>query len=122
MYDIKRRILKQKFKGHKQSRYVIRSCFAGAKNIFVVSGSEGIHIGIDLSDCLDSQVYIWHRRRGVLLYALEGHAGTVNCVAASPHDIFSFVSCSDDRTIRVWKSPISLPSKKEEETTNMNTK
>jgi len=99
LWDLKTKSLKQRYRAHKQTRFVIRSCFFGAKNAFVASGSE------------DSQVYIWHRKSGKLLFVLEGHSGTVNAVAGSPHDITRFVSCSDDRTIRVWQSPDSIVKK-----------
>jgi len=70
--------------------YVIRSRFGGLREAFVVSGSE------------DSQVYIWHRQRRILLRVLAGHDGPVNDVAWNPRFPHMLVSASDDRTIRVW--------------------
>jgi len=96
LWNLKTKTLKQRYRGHKQTRFVVRSTFLGANNAFIASGSE------------DSEVYLWHRKSGKLLSVLEGHAGTVNAVAATPHDITRFVSCSDDRTIRVWQSPDSI--------------
>ncbi|XP_010456450.2 PREDICTED: WD repeat-containing protein 26-like [Camelina sativa] len=79
-----------RYKGHRRSRFIIRSCFGGYKQAFIASGSE------------DSQVYIWHRSTGKLITELPGHAGAVNCVSWSPTNLHMLASASDDGTIRIW--------------------
>ncbi|WOL03385.1 WD repeat-containing protein 26 [Canna indica] len=86
--------LVNRYKGHKRSRYVIRSCFGGIEQAFIASGSE------------DSQVYIWHRKSGNLVETLPGHSGAVNCISWNPSNPHMLASASDDHTIRIWGLPI----------------
>ncbi|KAI4324858.1 hypothetical protein MLD38_030308 [Melastoma candidum] len=79
-----------KYKGHKRTRFVIRSCFGGLNQAFLASGSE------------DSLVYVWHKGTGDLVDALPGHSGAINCVSWNPKNHHMLASASDDRTIRIW--------------------
>ncbi|XP_078427756.1 uncharacterized protein LOC144700193 [Wolffia australiana] len=79
-----------KYTGHKQVKYVIRSCFGGAGSAFIASGSE------------DNMVYIWHRERCELVKVLQGHEMTVNSVSWNPKRPQMLASASDDRMIRIW--------------------
>ncbi|XP_022851578.1 WD repeat-containing protein WDS homolog isoform X2 [Olea europaea var. sylvestris] len=78
------------YRGHKQQKYVIRSCFGGFNSLFIASGSE------------DSKVYIWNRRYSSPIEVLSGHLNTVNCVSWNPRKPQMLASASDDQTIRIW--------------------
>ncbi|KDQ07069.1 hypothetical protein BOTBODRAFT_120606 [Botryobasidium botryosum FD-172 SS1] len=93
LWDLNSKRMVRRYMGHQQFRHVIRSCFGGANESFIVSGSE------------DGKVYIWHRDSCALLEALPGHGqGSVNTVAWNPQDEGMFASCSDDCTIRIWEA------------------
>ncbi|KAJ9691742.1 hypothetical protein PVL29_013818 [Vitis rotundifolia] len=79
-----------RYRGHKRTRFLIRSCFGGLEQAFIASGSE------------DSKVYVWHRDTPEPLFALPGHSGAVNCVSWSPTNPHMLASGSDDYTIRIW--------------------
>ncbi|KAJ4832303.1 hypothetical protein Tsubulata_008649 [Turnera subulata] len=91
LWDIARKWEKPfKYTGHKQHKYVIRSCFGGLNSSFIASGSE------------DSQVYIWNRRNSKPIEVLSGHLTTVNSVSWNPKRHRMLASASDDQTIRIW--------------------
>ena len=92
LWDLRARALVQRYEGHKQGRLVLRTCFGGADESFVISGSE------------DSQVFVWHRHSAALVTALPGHSGAVNAVAWNPAACM-FASASDDHTVRLWAPP-----------------
>lgn len=79
----------RKYSGYKQGLFVIRSCFGGWDERFVISGSE------------DSKVYIWHRENGNLIQTLDGHDRSVTMVAWNPTNPTMFASASDDNTVRM---------------------
>ncbi|EJU05547.1 WD40 repeat-like protein [Dacryopinax primogenitus] len=83
--------LVRKYAGQKQTKHVIRSCFGGPGENFVLSGSE------------DTNVYVWHKESGTPLEILQGHGqGSVNAVAWNPCQEAMFATCSDDHTVRIW--------------------
>ncbi|KAI4350292.1 hypothetical protein L6164_004760 [Bauhinia variegata] len=84
-----------RYMGHKQHKYVIRSCFGGVDSTFIASGSE------------NSQIYIWNRRNSRPIEVLSGHSMTVNCVSWNPKRPEMLASASDDHTIRIWGSSFS---------------
>lgn len=93
MWDLEEKTLLKSLKGQKQGRFVIRSCFGGPDECFILSGSE------------DSKVYAWHRHKGTLIAALGGHTDTVNSVSYNPKDPSMFASASDDHSIHIWGLP-----------------
>ncbi|KAL1367755.1 hypothetical protein HN51_021873 [Arachis hypogaea] len=78
------------YTGHKQRKYVIRSCFGGLNGKFIASGSE------------NSQVYIWNTQNSKPIEVLSGHSLTVNCVSWNPKRPQMLASASDDHTVRIW--------------------
>ncbi|TIA86772.1 hypothetical protein E3P99_03577 [Wallemia hederae] len=92
IWSLEDRCLVQKLYGYKQSQHVIRSCFGGYNDNFILSGSE------------DASIYVWHHQSGELIEILEGHdTGCVNSVAWSP-TMPLICSVGDDRTIRLWST------------------
>ncbi|PRQ25652.1 putative transcription factor WD40-like family [Rosa chinensis] len=91
MWDVAGKLEKPlKYMGHRQSKYVIRSCFGGVNSTFIASGSE------------NSQVYIWNRRNSTPIEVLYGHSKTVNCVSWNLRRPQMLASASDDHTIHIW--------------------
>lgn len=61
MYDLNRREVLYKFRGHKQETFILKCSFGGVNDSFVVMGSE------------DQYIYIWSKEKGELVTKLEGH-------------------------------------------------
>lgn len=111
MIDLVTRETVRKFKGQKQGEYVIRSCFGGAAENFVVSGSEGQYpppcCGQDADRDTDGLIYIWHKENEALIERLPGHGRgqsgkeCVTTVDWNPRDARMFASGGDDRTVRM---------------------
>ena len=99
----------QKYHGQKQGTFVIRSCYGGATEGFVVSGGEGrspFHpLSLSSANSIppDGKICIWHRHTGRLLEQLEGHhPACVNTVAWNRAKPSVFASAGDDSKVRVW--------------------
>ncbi|KXS22143.1 WD40 repeat-like protein [Gonapodya prolifera JEL478] len=90
LWDLRERRLVRKYEGHKQGRFVIRSCLGGSNGQFVASGSE------------DSMLYVWNRDQGVLIEAIPGHTATINAVASWKQRL---ATASDDHSIRIFDPP-----------------
>lgn len=93
MYDLNRKEVVQKFKGHKQQIYLIKCDFGGVNESFVVAGSE------------DAFIYLWNKEKGDHIAKIggeKGHTQVVNQISWNPTDSFLFASASDDQTIRIW--------------------
>lgn len=91
LWDVAGKRIVQTYRGHQQGKCVLRPAFAGDQEQLVVSGSE------------DGKIYIWNRLYGSLLFSFDAHADSVNAVQWSILSE-SLVSCSDDRTIKIWTS------------------
>ncbi|CAO3622495.1 unnamed protein product [Cunninghamella blakesleeana] len=85
----------RKLKGHQNtSKNFVRANFVD--NNLIVGGSE------------DSAVYIWDQDTGELLQKLRGHTGVVYEAAWNSKQGM-LASCSDDRTVKIWKYDETIP-------------
>eukprot|EP01080_Neovahlkampfia_damariscottae_P001954 gene1954-1462_t len=91
MWSLKDNKLIKYFKGHTQTKYVLRCCFGGKNDMFIASGSE------------DFKIYIWDQKNNILLDKLSGHENIINSICWNPVRNDMFASCSDDGTVRIWK-------------------
>lgn len=113
LMDIETLEILQRYEGHVQKQFIIRSGFGGADQNFVVSGSEGkfysciTHVEHWLMRAIDSRIYIWHNN-GLLIEALDGHVGCVNSIAWHPTDPTVFASAGDDKKVKIWR-PANAP-------------
>lgn len=112
MIDLVTRETVRKFRGQKQGEFVIRSCFGGAAENFVVSGSEGELARFsrsrpDADWPTDGKIYIWHKENEQLIETLSGHGRgqsgkeCVTTVDWNPRDPGMFASGGDDRKVRM---------------------
>lgn len=111
MIDLTTRETVRKFRGQKQGEFVIRSCFGGAAENFVVSGSEGLWLRLSIWICtnqlLDGLIYVWHKENEALIEKLPGHGlgqsgkECVTTVDWNPKDAGMFASGGDDRRVRM---------------------
>uniref|UniRef100_A0A8C2BN46 Ddb1 and cul4 associated factor 6 n=1 Tax=Cyprinus carpio TaxID=7962 RepID=A0A8C2BN46_CYPCA len=94
--NIRRPSVKMMYKGHRNSRTMIKeSCFWG--NNFVMSGSDCGHI------------FIWDRHTGEHLMLLEADNHVVNCLQPHPYDPI-LASSGIDYNIKLWSPLEQSPS------------
>uniref|UniRef100_A0A8C7R3A8 Ddb1 and cul4 associated factor 6 n=1 Tax=Oncorhynchus mykiss TaxID=8022 RepID=A0A8C7R3A8_ONCMY len=94
--NIRRPSVKMVYKGHRNSRTMIKeSCFWG--NNFVMSGSDCGHI------------FIWDRHTGEHLMLLEADNHVVNCLQPHPYDPI-LASSGIDYDIKIWSPLEASPS------------
>lgn len=94
--DIRRPSVKMVYKGHRNSRTMIKeSCFWG--NNFVMSGSDCGHI------------FIWDRHTAEHLMLLEADNHVVNCLQPHPFDPI-LASSGIDYDIKIWSPLEASPS------------
>ncbi|GAA5862183.1 hypothetical protein JCM3774_004812 [Rhodotorula dairenensis] len=105
LIDLEDGTVVRKFTGHDQGEFVIRNCFGGASENFIMTGSG------------DGKIYVYHRDTGRLVHSVSGHSRCVNAVAwnraassSSTGATAMWASCSDDRTVRIWQMPDSTSS------------
>ncbi|XP_066520867.1 DDB1- and CUL4-associated factor 6-like isoform X2 [Hoplias malabaricus] len=93
---IKKPVAKMSFKGHRNSRTMIKeACFWG--NNFVLSGSDCGHI------------FIWDRRTGEHVMLLEADNHVVNCLQPHPYEPL-LASSGLDYDIKIWSPMEEFPS------------
>ncbi|XP_061091752.1 DDB1- and CUL4-associated factor 6-like isoform X2 [Conger conger] len=94
--NIRRPSIKMAYKGHRNSRTMIKeSCFWGDN--FVMSGSDCGHI------------FIWDRRTAEHLMLLEADNHVVNCLQPHPYDPI-LASSGIDYNIKIWSPLEQSPS------------
>ena len=84
LFDLNRKEVIHRYRGHKQEMFIIRCSFGGVNENFVMCGSE------------DSHLYLWNKEKGDLIEKIEGHSQVINSVHWNPTDPFIFASASDD--------------------------
>lgn len=56
---------------------------------------------------MDNLVNVWQLNTHEIHSSMEGHIGTITCVAISPNGIFA-ISGSEDKTAKVWGLTLGL--------------
>lgn len=89
LWDWSRHILLAKYVGHKQEKFVLRSCFGYDERV-ILSGSE------------DGRIFMWNKEYGALLGVFDAHTGNSNCVCWNPRVKSMFASSGDDTIVKIW--------------------
>ena len=104
LYNLENTKTEDKYYGHIQRTMIIKCCFGGDKDQYIISGSE------------DAKVYFWERKYpGTPKYIFKGHLGMVNSVELLFNDVL--LSVSDDKTLKIW-----TPENEENEENDKNKK
>lgn len=89
LYNLFEKKKEEEFIGHSQKLMIIKCCFGGDKDQYILGGSE------------DYTVYVWERKYAKLpKYRFKGHLGIVNGAEMWNNDFI--ISVSDDKTIKIW--------------------
>ncbi|KAI1313461.1 WD repeat-containing protein 83 [Mortierella claussenii] len=78
------------YKGHKNSKYKIRSCLSNS-DAHVISGSE------------DGRIFIWDLMEGNVVHKIEAHSKIVSAIAYHPTED-RMCSASVDGSVKTWSS------------------
>lgn len=90
LYDLSNFELINKYYGHSQTQFVVKCCFGGKKNEYILCGSE------------DSKIFVWHIRSSNSVFVINGHTGCINALVTPEFGVV--ISVSDDHSIRVWSN------------------
>lgn len=91
LYNLTTKLIEEKFYGFFQKYMIIKCCFCGIGDKYILSGSE------------DYTIYIWERGYSSMpKYKFQGHFGIVNTVDMWGNDFI--ISGSDDKSIKIWYS------------------
>ena len=89
LYNLSTKLVEEKYTGFSQKYMIIKCCFCGPDDKFILSGSE------------DFIIYLWERGLGESpKYKFNGHFGIVNTIDMWGNDFI--ISGSDDKNIKVW--------------------
>ena len=93
LWDLESGECQRKFRGHIQSKFVLKPAFGGIDERLVLCGSE------------DTNICVWYRQSGELVAKLAGHFQIINAVSWHPNSPILFASASDDTQIKLWSVP-----------------
>ena len=89
LYNLSTKLVEEKYTGFSQKYMIIKCCFSGPDDKFILSGSE------------DFIIYLWERGLGENpKYKFKGHFGIVNTIDMWGNDFI--ISGSDDKNIKIW--------------------
>ena len=72
LWDVSQKSLLNRYRGHKQEKFIIKCAFGGESEQYLIAGSE------------DAKAYIWHINCQTPLEIVEGHSLLVSCIIWNP--------------------------------------